>query len=204
MVCTFGNQRVSALAGDLPFPDESFDRIECGTLFSVIRDDEGLAQELVRVLRPGGRLHLRVPATGPLGGLDAYNLAAYLADITRRGSKPFETAEAGWRRHYSVAALHRMFGSEVMQIVEATRSGLALGELVRFAGIFLFRWLVPSRDNFRRVEAAAARVERLDRRIELGAGFWIDMVLQRERAAGGTVPPAGTSDLEPGGEATEQ
>ena len=203
VVCTIHETRVTARAGELPFPDAEFERIECGTIFGVVRDDEGLARELVRVLRPGGELHLRAPATGPLGGLDAYNLAAYLADITGRGTKPFETAEAGWRRHFSVAALHRMFGSDAMQIVNATRSGLALGELVRFFGMFLFRWLLPSRNGYRRVEAVADRVERLDRMIEASFGFWIEMTLRRAETASRGNQPAAVSDLEPGGEATE-
>ncbi len=37
-------------------------------------------------------LHLSVPATGLLAGLDAYNLHRYLVDVSGRGLRPFETA----------------------------------------------------------------------------------------------------------------
>ena len=54
----------------LPFPDGSFD---CVTSFDVIyhrwvSDDRAAVREMVRVLRPGGRLLLRVPALKMLWG----------------------------------------------------------------------------------------------------------------------------------------
>jgi SAM-dependent methyltransferase len=49
----------------LPFPDESFDRIIAAEVLEHIPDDEATLRELVRVLRPGGRLAVTVPTRWP-------------------------------------------------------------------------------------------------------------------------------------------
>ena len=67
--------RVSG-AQDLPFADASFDCVTCIEVLEHIPADlraKSLA-ELRRVLRPGGRLVLRVPHAGAFAFLDANNL----------------------------------------------------------------------------------------------------------------------------------
>ena len=49
----------------LPFPDESFDRIIAAEVLEHIPADEATLRELVRVLRPGGRLAVTVPTRWP-------------------------------------------------------------------------------------------------------------------------------------------
>lgn len=56
---------VNGDALDLPFPDGSFDRIICSEVLEHIWDDERAIQQLVRVLRPGGRLAVTVPTRWP-------------------------------------------------------------------------------------------------------------------------------------------
>lgn len=49
----------------LPFPDGSFDRIVTSEVLEHIPDDEAAMAELVRVLRPGGRIAVTVPTWLP-------------------------------------------------------------------------------------------------------------------------------------------
>jgi SAM-dependent methyltransferase len=58
----------SAVRGDalhLPFPDGAFDRVVASEVLEHLPDDAGALAELVRVLRPGGRLAVTVPRWWP-------------------------------------------------------------------------------------------------------------------------------------------
>jgi SAM-dependent methyltransferase len=56
---------VNGDALDIPFPDNCFDRIITSEVLEHIWDDERAISELVRVLRPGGRLAVTVPTRWP-------------------------------------------------------------------------------------------------------------------------------------------
>lgn len=56
---------VNGDALDVPFPDCSFDRVICSEVLEHIWDDRRAIAELVRVLRPGGRLAVTVPTRWP-------------------------------------------------------------------------------------------------------------------------------------------
>jgi ubiquinone/menaquinone biosynthesis C-methylase UbiE len=56
---------VNGDALDLPFPDEAFDRVIISEVLEHIWDDERALVEIVRVLRPGGRLAATVPTRWP-------------------------------------------------------------------------------------------------------------------------------------------
>lgn len=55
----------NANALDLPFPDGAFDRVVTSEVLEHIWDDERAIREMVRVLRPGGRLAVTVPTRWP-------------------------------------------------------------------------------------------------------------------------------------------
>lgn len=58
----------TAMEGDalnLPFPDDSFDVVIISEVMEHIPDDKGVLAEMVRVLRPGGRIAITVPRYGP-------------------------------------------------------------------------------------------------------------------------------------------
>src|SRR5438105_13568404 len=55
----------NADALDLPFPDEAFDRVIVSEVLEHIWDDERALVEIVRVLRPGGRVAATVPTRWP-------------------------------------------------------------------------------------------------------------------------------------------
>jgi SAM-dependent methyltransferase len=56
---------VNGDALDIPFPDDTFDRVVTAEVLEHIWDDERAIAELVRVLRPGGRLAVTVPTRWP-------------------------------------------------------------------------------------------------------------------------------------------
>jgi SAM-dependent methyltransferase len=57
----------AANALDLPFPEESFDHVWCQYVTMNIADRAGLARQVARVLRPGGRFSCAEVAQGPGG-----------------------------------------------------------------------------------------------------------------------------------------
>ncbi len=61
---TRAEQVVNAASEALPFPDASFDIILSHEVLEHVSDDRLAVQEMVRVLRPGGRLILFVPNRG--------------------------------------------------------------------------------------------------------------------------------------------
>jgi hypothetical protein len=125
-------------------------------------------------------IHLRVPARGLLAGLDAFNLHRYLVDTTRRGLRPFETADIGWRRHYSEHDLITLFARFGFTAVDQRRSGFAASEAVRFSGFLLFRWFRASRNWYRRVGAIAERVLHMEHRYAWRHGFWLDATFRKD------------------------
>jgi SAM-dependent methyltransferase len=57
-----------AMEGDalrLPFPDDTFDVVIISEVMEHIPDDKAVLAEMVRVLRPGGRIAVTVPRYGP-------------------------------------------------------------------------------------------------------------------------------------------
>ncbi len=93
-----GPVRGDALA--LPFPDDSFDRIVAAEVLEHISADEAALAELVRVLRPGGRIAVTVPAWFPervCWALDSgyHETPGGHVRIYRKGDLETRLAEAG-------------------------------------------------------------------------------------------------------------
>jgi SAM-dependent methyltransferase len=64
MATDFGITNVQFIQGVgecLPFPNESFDWIVCHTVIEHVNDVDACIAEMVRVLRPGGYLHIEAP-----------------------------------------------------------------------------------------------------------------------------------------------
>ena len=60
--------KVGVVQGDalnLPFPDNTFDRVICSDVLEHIPNDQGAMAELTRVLRPGGTMAITIPRWGP-------------------------------------------------------------------------------------------------------------------------------------------
>ena len=181
--CESGGVIVSAPARHLPFENGQFEVVECRAVFAYVRDDEGLVNELARVVAPGGIVHLRVPAKGPLAVFDAFNLHRYVVDITKRGLRPFETADIGWRRHYSEKDLIDMFGPCRFDAISTRRAGIALSESIRLSGFVLFRWWRASRNWYRGVSRLAQIVLGVEEKLAWRHGFWLDASFRRNENA---------------------
>src|SRR4051812_5425609 len=127
-----------------PFADCVFDAvILLDQLAQTVLEEEALA-EAARVLRPGGRLLLRVPAQELLGWLDGFNIYRYVRDISGRGAKPLETAGVGWRRHYRREDVQGLLRPH-FRSVAMTPAGLGLAELARATLLLFWRWALRSR-----------------------------------------------------------
>ena len=150
-----------------PFPDTSYDAvILLDELAFTVREEEALA-EAARVLRPGGMLLLRVPATGRLAWLDGFNAYRYLRETTHRGRPLSEVAGVGWRRHYSRVDLRGLLTPHFT--VRAMRaSGVGLTDAARLALHVFWRWALRSE----RGDVAAEQIPEQLTRLE---GGWVLM-----------------------------
>jgi len=165
----------------LPFPDSMFTSIVCLDALAFVRDDAAAINELARVLAPGGTLEIRVPNQGPTAGLDAFNLFRYFSDGTRRGERPSETDELGWRRHFRKCEIAELIESAGFRVTANRTSGTGLPELGHFAAMVGFRWLRSSEEHYQRAVAVIERVREVDNRIPIpGFGFSQTILAVRE------------------------
>lgn len=162
-----------------PFPDASFDAVVLlDQLALTVKEEEALA-EAARVLRPGGKLLLRVPATGRLAWLDGFNVYRYLQETSRRGKRHPAVAGVGWRRHYPrpdlVALLQPHF-----RVVRMAPTGVGLEDSVRLMGNLYWRWLRRDGSHDAETERRAAAAARLERGWSvLGRGYGLVVLAER-------------------------
>ena len=144
-----------------PFPDASFDAVVLlDQLALTVKEEEALA-EAARVLQPGGRLLLRVPATGRLAWLDGFNAYRYLQETSRRGKRHPAVAGVGWRRHYPRTDLRSLLRPH-FRVVKISPTGVGLEDATRLVGNLYWRWLRRDEAHDAEIErraVAAARVE---------------------------------------------
>ncbi len=104
----------------LPFPDDCFDCVTCIEVLEHVPADlrEGALREMRRVLRPGGRLVLRVPHAGTFAWMDTNNFrfrfpAVYRILVGRgRRDDGYADSSAGvvWHHHFDKTELLRLLG----------------------------------------------------------------------------------------------
>lgn len=166
----------------LPFRDGVFDSARLIDQLEFVRREEELLAEISRVLGPGGALTLRVPAAGPLAGFDALNLHRYVVDIARRGRRPVETWEIGWRKHYSEADIHGMLAKAGLDVASIERTRFVISELLDFGARFVYRCLTDNEPTERRVQRALDRVRRAEHRLSFDSGFLMTVVARKPDA----------------------
>ena len=121
----------AAVAEDLPFPDASFDCVTCIEVLEHIpaRLRAQALAEMRRVVRPGGRLVLRVPHDGLFAFLDSNNLRfrmprlynALLKNGRRDAGYAGGSEDIVWHHHFTREELRELLGDGWE--VESSRTG---------------------------------------------------------------------------------
>jgi len=181
--CSVPEGIVFAHPAALPFPDSSFDAIACLDQLELTRREEDLLGEFARVLRPGGKLTLRVPATGALAGFDSFNLSRYLVDVSHHGVRAHEPSEVGWRKHYSEADLSAMLAKAGLAVTSTRRSRLIISELLEFIVQTRYRWLKDDPAAYERAHRKIDRIRAFEDRLHIPGGFLITVVAAKPRAS---------------------
>lgn len=162
-----------------PFPDASFDAVVLlDQLALTVKEEEALA-EAARVLRPGGKLLLRVPAEGRTAWLDGFNLYRYVQETSRRGRRHPAVAGVGWRRHYPRPDLVSLLSPQ-FQVLQMRPTGVGLEDAVRLTGNLYWRWLRRDDTHDAVVERAARAAARLESGWSvLGRGYGLVVLAER-------------------------
>lgn len=166
----------------LPFADGTFDLVVAHATLEFSHDDRGVVAEVVRLLRPGGSLVVRLPRAGRLTGLDALNLYRYTREVTDRGQIPVESLPIGWRRHYGRDDLKAVFGNPGLRTERIASGGLGLGEAGYVPALVATRALFPRPRLVTRLRGVYERIGDLDERLP-GPATWA-ITLRRTRDAG--------------------
>lgn len=176
----------TAGAERLPFADASFDCVTCIEVLEHVpaaRRPEALA-EMRRVLRPGGRLVLRVPHAGLFAFLDAGNLRfrfpRLYGRLVRRGRsddayEAHDGAGAGWHHHFARTELIALAGHD-WTVEHSRRGGLLITPLHAILGWPFYRLGKTEHVWFRAMQRVAA----LDLGIDYGAAsYGLLLILRR-------------------------
>ena len=87
---------VVADAGQLPFPSDIFQRVECDAVLEHVRNPDRVMREMRRVLAPGGYLHLVTPFCHPFHAYPV-DLRRFTIDGLKELAGPLEPVAEGWR-----------------------------------------------------------------------------------------------------------
>jgi SAM-dependent methyltransferase len=87
---------VAANTEQLPFPSNTFQRVECDAVLEHVRNPERAIDEIRRVLAPGGYLHLVTPFCHPFHEYPR-DFRRFTLDGLRELAGPMEVVAEGWR-----------------------------------------------------------------------------------------------------------
>ena len=162
-----------------PHPAAAYDAvILLDELALTVLEEEALA-EAARVLRPGGMLLLRVPATGRLAWLDGYNAFRYIREITHRGLGLPEAVGVGWRRHYRREDVRKLLQPH-FRVRAMCASGIGLSDSARLALSLFWRWALQSQRGDDAIRGIPESVARLEGRVApAGHGYWLVAAAER-------------------------
>jgi ubiquinone/menaquinone biosynthesis C-methylase UbiE len=117
-----GFPRVCVMQGDsqqLPFDDNSFDHAVCSEVLEHLPDDAQAVRELARVVRPGGRIVITVPAADFPFSWDPPNwVLKRLGGAQLKGERPWSGIWYGHRRLYRFTDLRSLVEGAGLEVVE--------------------------------------------------------------------------------------
>jgi SAM-dependent methyltransferase len=165
---------------DLPLEDASFDGVFLLDVLEHVVHEEAVLSEIRRVLKPGGALVLSVPNRGLLAPLDSLNLYARLVRLTHRGALPPEIMQTGVHRHYSVARLRQLLGSD-FRVRQVMYSGLGVAELINLPLLVFCRFALSWEWLYQTLQYAYFLAYVLEDLLTLGpAGYHLMLVATKE------------------------
>ena len=139
---------LQAGAERLPFPDASFGCVTCIEVLEHVPEHlrKTAFGEMHRVLRPGGRLVVRVPHAGMFQGLDPNNLRFRFPRLYRRfvgagqrdAGYSAKSDDVVWHKHFTAAELQELAG-EHWELEGMRRGALLLFPLAEIVSWPLYR-----------------------------------------------------------------
>jgi SAM-dependent methyltransferase len=87
---------VAADAEQLPFPSDTFARVECDAVLEHVRNPDQAVREIERVLAPGGTVHLVTPFCHPFHEYPK-DYRRFTLDGLKELARSLEVAGEGWR-----------------------------------------------------------------------------------------------------------
>jgi SAM-dependent methyltransferase len=157
------------LAGEwLPFPDETFDGVVLHETLEFMTDDRRGAEEAARVLKPHAWFMARIPATGRLAWLDAFNIYRYANETLSRGLPLPETLPTGWRRHYGDHDITAVFAHAPLANLQLRPSGGWLTDAVYATALLATGLLSNDPARWTAVRRTYSRGGDLEEHLDLG------------------------------------
>jgi SAM-dependent methyltransferase len=135
---------VAADAEQLPFPADTFQRVECDAVLEHVRDPARVMCEIRRVLAPGGYVHLVTPFCHPFHEYPR-DYRRFTLDGLKEVAGPMEVVAEGWRTGPTATLL--VFVIEYVKLLLPYRAWRAVSHGVcgwllfplRYVDLLLFR-----------------------------------------------------------------
>lgn len=129
---------VAANAEQLPFPSDTFQRVECDAVLEHVSDAEKVMGEIRRVLAPGGYAHLVTPFCHPFHAYPR-DYRRFTPDGLRQLTNGMEVVAEGWRTGPTATLLVVMI--EYAKLLLPFRAWRAAAHLVCGWLLFPLRYL---------------------------------------------------------------
>ena len=156
---------VLCFGDDLPFDDATFDGIICFSVLEHVPSPQAVAAELMRVLRPGGRMVVDWPFLAPLHGYPAHYFNATEQGARATFERPGASVKTSVPPHlHPLFALHwmvREWGTGLTDTPLKQFRETTLGELLDEPDVWQFMgrgWAVHLEEALRPVISAGTRI----------------------------------------------